>query len=409
MAVPPRLDLEPGLVSPSRVSDDSLDDAAGPADAARRMALTRLTLTDFRNYARLLLRVDPMPVVLTGENGAGKTNLLEAISMLAPGRGLRRAPLAECARADGPGGWAVAAEVAGPGGSARLGTGMTGDGAGAARQCRIDGAAVSGPGAFADHLRMVWLTPAMDRLFSGPAGDRRRFLDRLVSTIDREHARHAADYDRAMSERNRLLAAGPTQPAWLDALEARMAEAGVAIAAARLMAIGRLAAFVTSGNAAGGFPPAELALAGTLEEDLATLPAVDVEDRFRDTLRDERGRDRAAGRALDGPHRSDLLTRHGLTGVEAGRCSTGEQKALLISIVLAQARLATDMNGGTAPLLLLDEVTAHLDGARREDLFAALLALGAQAWMTGTDSALFAPLGADARFFTVYSGHVHAV
>jgi len=377
--------------------------AGAPAGAA----LTRLTLTDFRNYEHLALRVAPGPVVLTGENGAGKTNLLESISFFAPGRGLRRAALADCARHAGAGGWAAACEIATPSGTVRLGTGLIGNAAEEERQrkCRIDGRTVSGPGAFGEFVRIVWLTPAMDRLFTGPSGDRRRFLDRLVSLIEPAHSRGAGRYDRAMSERNRLLSEASGEDRWLDALEAEMAETGVAMAAGRLAALDRLQAVIDAGAPSSDFPPARLSLVGEVEDALAAMPALDAEDRLRADLRNARARDRAAGRTLDGPHRSDLVARHGATGADAAHCSSGEQKALLISVVLAQARLVAEL-GGAPPLILLDEVTAHLDRRRRESLFADVLGIGAQAWMTGTDRELFAALGPNGQFFTVADGRV---
>ena len=381
--------------------------AAGPA----RAAVLRLSLSDFRNYEALSHRFGPRSVVLFGANGAGKTNLLEALSMLGPGRGLRRAAFAELARAGGPGGWAVAAEAEGPAGSVRLGTGVLGGaaeaGEAAPRQCRVDGMSVRGPGAFADHLRITWLTPAQDRLFSGPAGDRRRFLDRLVATIDPAHGRQVLAFEQATKERNRLLETGG-DPAWLTAIEAQMAEAGVAVAAGRAEAAARLSELLALRAGASAFPPAVVALDGELETRLGAAPAVEVEDDYRDMLRLGRPRDRAAGRALDGPQRSDLRVSHGGTGLAAGLCSTGEQKALLVSIVLAEARLIAADFGGFAPILLLDEIAAHLDAVRRAALFDEIAALGAQAWMTGTDRSLFAALEGRASFAEVEDGTLTA-
>ncbi|NND50386.1 MAG: DNA replication/repair protein RecF, partial [Rhizobiales bacterium] len=316
------------------------------------VALRRLTLTDFRNYEHLMLHVDPVPVVLTGENGAGKTNLLEAISFFSPGRGLRRAALADCARHGGAGGWAAACEIERAAGPTRLGTGLAGDGEGMERQrkCRIDGQPVGSSGAFSEYLQIVWLTPSMDRLFTGPASDRRRFVDRLVGIVDHGHQRSTSRYERAMSERNRLLALGSGETSWIEALEAQMAEIGVALAASRLMALGRLQGLIDDAGRDSAFPPAQLGITGTLEAALADLPAVDVEDRFRGELKAARGRDQAAGRALSGPHRSDLATHHAMTGADAAHCSSGEQKALLISVILAKARLASEQHGGEAPV-----------------------------------------------------------
>jgi DNA replication and repair protein RecF len=379
---------------------------SGNAGISGMAALARLTLTDFRNFEHLTLRTERAPVVLTGENGAGKTNLLESISLFAPGRGLRRVPLAECARHDGAGGWAVAGEFTNAGGRVRLGTGIVGGPAGIEypRKCRIDGVPVPGPGAFQDHVQILWLTPAMDRLFSGPAGDRRRFVDRIAGILDPGHGRNAGRYDRAMAERNRLLALGGREESWLDGLEAQMAETGLALAAVRRAALERLAGFVAARDRRSAFPPARLRMTGSVDHALEAGPAVDAENWLRDELKAGRGRDRAAGRALTGPHRSDLRAEHGLTGADAADCSTGEQKALLVSITLAKARLAAWRQGGEAPILLLDEVTAHLDRRRRDALFEEVRMLGAQSWMTGTEAALFAPLAQAAQFITVAHG-----
>ncbi|MFV2092007.1 MAG: DNA replication/repair protein RecF [Hyphomicrobiales bacterium] len=371
---------------------------------ARRAAIRRLVLTDFRNYAHIELRLSGEPVVLWGANGAGKTNLLEAISLLSPGRGLRRAPFDDCACMTGEGAWAVASEVEGPLGAARLGTGRlaTSDAGSGQRQCRLDGVMLNGPAAFTDHLRMAWLTPAQDRIFSGPAADRRRFLDALVATDNPRHGRIASAFTQAMRERNRLLAAPRPDPAWVGALETQMAETGVAIAAARTVAISRLQTLIA--DAASAFPPARVTLDGNLEADLEIAAAVDVEEAYRQRLNNERPRDAAAGRTLEGPHRSDMLVTHGHTGVAAEHCSTGEQKALLISIVLAQARLIASDFSGFAPVLLLDEIAAHLDSTRRHALFDELLALGCQAWLTGTDRNLFESLEERATFVNVDGG-----
>ncbi|MHA1523842.1 MAG: DNA replication/repair protein RecF [Alphaproteobacteria bacterium] len=372
----------------------------------RRAALTRLALTDFRNYSHIDLALTGEPVVLWGANGAGKTNLLEAVSLLSPGRGLRRARLDDCACTHGEGGWAVASEVEGPLGTARLGTGrLAGEAAtNGQRQCRLDGQMLSGPGRFTDHLRVAWLTPAQDRIFAGPATDRRRFLDALVASDHPQHGRPLAAFTQAMRERNRLLADHRPDPAWVSALEVQMAEAGVAVAAGRRAVIAKLQTRIDETVSA--FPPAQTGLAGTLETHLDTAPAVEVEEAYRQRLRDERSRDAGAGRALEGPHRSDLLVTHGHTGVAAEQCSTGEQKALLISIVLAQARLIAGDFSGFTPVLLLDEIAAHLDAKRRNALFDELLALGAQAWLTGTDRSLFDGLEGHACFVNIEGGNL---
>ncbi len=383
------------------------------------LALSRLTLTDFRNYAHMTLETGPEPVVLTGPNGAGKTNLLEAVSLLAPGRGLRAVPYGELARHGAGRGWAVAARLGAPDSEIRIGTAWTGgaaaDGNGAenargqSRQVQIDGVMQKSSGALARHVRMLWLTPAMDRLFAGPASDRRRFLDRLVIAFDAEHGARVQAFEKLMRERNRLLEGVRPDPDWLSSLESRMAEAAIAVAASRHTAIEALSALMSANAGAdspGGFPWGRLEIAGELEARIASGPAVEVEERYRSILRESRAADAAAGRTLSGPHRSDLRVVHGPKGTDARQCSTGEQKALLIGIILAHARAIAAALGGQAPVLLLDEVAAHLDETRRNGLFEALQALGVQAWMTGTDAGLFRAAAGQARFFEVRDGAV---
>jgi DNA replication and repair protein RecF len=387
------------------VSDSAFSDAS-PAGAAR-VRLRRLKLQDFRNYASLDLPLDGRSVVFTGDNGAGKTNLLEAVSLLAPGRGLRRAAYDEIAREGGAGGFAVHASLDGTLGPVEIGTGTAGsiapDGG---RRVRINGATARSGEALLEWLRVVWLTPAMDALFTGPAGDRRRFLDRLVLAIDPHHGQRALDYERAMRGRNRLLAQDSRDAGWFSAIEAQMAETGVAIAAARLELVRLMAGLDGSaGEAAAAFPGAGIALAGHLEERLAGAAATDVEEAYRAALAQGRARDRAAGRTLEGPHRSDLLVTHLPKAMPAGQCSTGEQKALLVGLVLGHARLAAGISG-LVPIVLLDEIAAHLDARRRNALFAILGDLGCQAMMTGTDRALFSGLGERAEVLAVADGRV---
>jgi DNA replication and repair protein RecF len=385
----------------SRAQSEAGDAGAGLA----RLAVTRLSLTDFRSYPSARLDLDPRPVVLTGPNGAGKTNLLEAVSFLAPGRGLRRARLSEIDRrrvraesAAGP--WAVAASVATPQGEVLIGTGRdAASESGERRLVRIDGAPAKSQAALAAYVNLVWLTPQMDRLFLEGASARRRFLDRLVFGFDPDHAGRVAAYEQAMRERNRLLRNGPADPSWLGALEDGMARHGVAIAAARRDTAERLDAAAAEG--VGPFPRPRLALAGTVEAWLEEgAPALAVEDRLRERLAASRRQDAESGTTAAGPHRTDLLVEHGGTGMTAGHCSTGEQKALLIAILLAHARLQTDLHGAP-PLMLLDEVAAHLDAQRRTALFGEIEAMAAQAWLTGTDESLFAPLDGKAQFFGV--------
>lgn len=373
-------------------------------------ALTRLTLTDFRNYAGLRLDVSAGLVVLTGANGSGKTNLLEAISLFAPGRGLRGAAFDELARRGSSGAWAIAAVLEEDDHEVRLGSGWSGqaeeqEGASQGRMVLVDGHVKKGAGVFGDYLRLLWLTPAMDRLFGGPAGDRRRFMDRLVTAYDPEHNSRVAVFEKVMRERNLLLEDPRADTAWLASLEAHMAEAATAIAAARLLAIEALQTHIEEARAGDAFPWGILAIEGEIEALLGTMPAVRAEDEYRRLLADSRVLDRAAGRALRGPHRSDLAVTHGPKSMPAGTCSTGEQKALLIGLILAQARAVKAVTG-RAPVLLLDEVAAHLDRPRREGLFAALGVLGAQAWMTGTDDHLFASLPPGSQRFQVESGAI---
>lgn len=369
--------------------------------------IRRLTLTNFRSYRAASLVLAEGPVVLVGANGAGKTNLIEALSFLAPGRGLRRATLDEVAFSEGDGSWAVAAEVEGALGLAMLGTGVEADGEEAtSRKCRIDRETVASAAAFADHLRVVWLTPQMDQLFAGPASERRRFLDRLVLAVDPEHMGRVNALERALRSRNRLLEEPRPDPHWLDAIEHETAEIGVAVAAGRAETVRRLqGALDARKDTDSPFPWAEIALDGWMEAMLLEQPATAVEDRYRAELREGRARDAAAGRTLAGPHLTDLEVMHGPKGIAAADASTGEQKALLIGLVLAHAGLIAEMTG-FAPLLLLDEVVAHLDPMRRAALYDALARLGAQVWMTGADPAAFVDIAARAQVFEVSPGQV---
>ena len=371
--------------------------------------IRRLTLTNFRSYRTAQIEVGADLVVLTGANGARKTNLIEAISFLAPGRGLRRPTLEDVAFAEGDGSWAVSADVDGALGLATLGTGIeppTSEEAATARKCRIDREPVASAAAFADHLRVVWLVPAMDGLFNGPASERRRFLDRLVLAVDPEHGSRVSALERSLRSRNRLLEDARPDPHWLDAIEHETAELAVAVTALRVETVSRLqAALAARRDPASAFPAAEIALAGWMEQLMPLHPAVEIEDRYRALLRDNRGRDAAAGRTLDGPHLSDLGVLHAGKGIAAAAASTGEQKALLIGLVLAHAGLIADMSG-FAPVLLLDEVVAHLDPSRRIALYAELQSLGAQAWMTGADAAAFAEIDAEAAMLEVRPGQV---
>ena len=376
-----------------------------PVVESARLAVTRLMLTNFRSYAAMEIAISGRPVVLAGQNGAGKTNLLDAISLLSPGRGLRGAKLSEHVRkgptAPGEALWAVAASVAHGGEIHEIGTGLTlGPNGGERRQVRLNGAPAQGSADLGEIIQMAWLMPAMDRLFIEGASGRRRFLDRLVLGFDAAHARRSARYEQAMRERARLLKYGPRDPSWLDGLESEMAEAGTALAIARADAVQRLNRALAARGEAGAFPCAQLALDG--ETDLLVAEQGEAaQEALRTRLERARIRDAEAGRTTFGPHLSDLSVRHTAKRTDAHECSTGEQKALLISIVLAHAWELSHMRDGRAPILLLDEIAAHLDGYRRAALFEEILALGAQAWMTGTDIEMFAPLRSHADLFDV--------
>ncbi len=380
------------------------------------LTIVSLTLSSFRNYDSARIEPSGGLIALCGPNGAGKTNLLEAISLLTPGRGMRGAAFDDLAMSGSDRGWAVSALLDGPSGQVRLGTAWqaaAADNGGAvsanAREVRIDGQVQRSTGSLAEHVRALWLTPAMDRLFAGPASDRRRFLDRLTATFDPSHGSRVNALERLLRERNRLNGEDIPQTGWLDSVEAQLAQTAVAVAAARNDAIAAVRRFITDARQRGAerpFPWAEVVVDGELEQQLIDRPAVQIEDEYRTLLADSRGLDRAAGRTLRGPHRADLLVSHGPRKMQARLCSTGEQKALLIGLVLAQARAVRETFNGTAPLLLLDEVAAHLDEVRRAALMEELLELGSQAWMTGTDRQLFEAATGCVQIYRVNDGQI---
>lgn len=374
-------------------------------NATNSSFIRKLVLTNFRNYATLALQFSSGMVVFSGDNGAGKTNLLEAISLLAPGRGLRRSAYSDMAREGRNDGFAIHASLGGAGDDCQIGTGTSGmDSTGeSGRRVRINTAPKPAE-SLLEWLRVTWVTPSMDALFTGPAGDRRRFLDRLVLATEPGHGQRALAYEKAMRNRNRLLTDGSSDRSWFEAIEAQMAESGTAIAAARVEMV-RLLTTMIAALPDGPFPQAALALSGSLEARIGEAAAVEVEEEFRRVLATERERDRAAGRTLSGPHRSDLMVRHAPKDMPAELCSTGEQKALLIGLILSHARLCGEVFG-RVPILLLDEIAAHLDSGRRAALFSILEELGCQAFMTGTDVSLFDSLNGRAQFFTVDNGSV---
>jgi DNA replication and repair protein RecF len=379
------------------------------APSQDRPAVTRLKLTGFRNYARLDLTLDARPVALFGPNGAGKTNLVEAVSFLGPGRGVRAAGSEAVRRRTQAGPdpvWGVFAEAMTVEGPVSLATGSDPSDP-ARRKTKLDGAAAT-QSALARLFPMLWLTPREDRLWAGSRSDRMRFFDRLVLAGAPDHGAEATAYEKAQRERQRLLdreyEGGRPDPAWLDALEANMAAAGTAIAAARLDALARLQAEIDA-RPDTAFPKADLALEGAVEAQLASgASAAEAETGFAEALRKARPRDGAAGRALTGPHRTELSARHREKDQPAADCSTGEQKALVLGLALAQGA-AIARARGAAPVLILDEACAHLDAARREGLAQALIDLNAQAWLTGVEAGLFDVFGPSVQRLTVEDGH----
>ncbi len=373
------------------------------------LAVSRLLLSNFRSYNAAEIVVTGRPVVLTGANGAGKTNLLDAISLLSPGRGLRGATLSDHIR-KGPAQsgaplWAVSATITRKGERYEVGTGLSVNTNGMTRQVRLNGAPLPNSAELGDLMQMVWLTPSMDRLFTESATGRRRFLDRLALGFASGHARAALRYEQAMRERARLLKFGPRDPAWLDGLETQMAECGTTLSQGRAGTVARLNSALRERRVAGAFPAAHLSLQGE-SDDLVEAQAADAVQRFRERFAALRFRDAESGRTNFGPHLSDLVVRHTEKRSDARDCSTGEQKALLISIVLAHARELSHINEGIAPILLLDEIAAHLDSVRRAALFEEILALGAQTWMTGTDLQVFSPLRGRVDLFEIANSHI---
>jgi len=381
------------------------------ADPRRpHVRLTRLGLRDYRNYAALDLRLDGRHVCLFGQNGSGKTNLLEAVSMLSPGRGLRGAEFSDLVRQTSEGeaarGWAISTNVRDGDVDRRISLALELDDQGRSRRtARLDGVDTAQQD-LGELMRVIWLTPAMDRVFAGPAGDRRRFLDRQVLAHFPSHASASAGYEKAMRQRNALLEQGRSDPAWLDAIELGMASAGAAMAIHRIDAVKVMQEAILA-RPEGAFPKALIDLDGQFELHAANGVALtDIEQEIIVQLRENRGRDRIAGRTTEGVHRTDLRVIHAPKGLAADQCSTGEQKALLIGLILANAQALFERDFAPSPLLLLDEAAAHLDSDRRAALYDELAALGGQAWLTGTDRSLFDAFGDRTQRFEVSDGTV---
>lgn len=370
---------------------------------SEKVYIEQLRFEHYRNYQSLHQNLDGRHVVLTGENGSGKTNLMEAVSLLTPGRGLRRSAYTEVPNVKGHGSFTVFAKLNGITGEVSIGTGLTPDEPGS-RRIRINGQNAKTNDELLDHARILWLTPAMDGLFTGGAGDRRRFLDRMVLAIDPAHGKRSSNYERIMRSRNKLLSDGNFDPVWLDGIEEQMTELGIAISHARFEFINLLSSLIEDNLADSIFPKSSLALEG-FEFGDNSRPAADVEQDYIDQLRQTRHRDAAAGRSLSGPHKMDLIVHHKEKQMPAGSCSTGEQKALLIGLVLAHSRLVKNLTG-YAPILLLDEIAAHLDEKRRAALFDLIDRLNCQSFMTGTDRSMFDALGNRAQYFHVSDGQL---
>lgn len=372
-----------------------------------RYALRRLTLTAFRSYSALRLEVAPEPVVLVGPNGGGKTNIMEAISLFSPGRGLRRAALADLQARHNPEPWAIVAEIDNPAGFTTLATGLDPESSGPPRRLvRVDGKPARNQNVFLEQINISWMVPELDRILAEGQSARRKLLDRLVYGFDPAHAGRVTRYEEALRERMRLLRDGPHEPAWLNALEDVMAATGTAIAAARLQMAQQLNAQMATVQ--GAFPAAELRLTGLAEDSLANHPALTVEEILRREFAAARGQDQQSGTTSRGPQRSDLTVLHRPQQMPAELCSTGEQKALLITIMLCHAQLLRQWRG-VAPMLLLDDIASHLDGARRDALYDWLCAIGSQFWLSGTETALFSALHGKAQFLQVQQGSVKAL
>ena len=382
----------------------AIDNHASPNDPSP-LSVGRVTLTNFRNYQDVSLRFSSTPIILTGANGSGKTNFLEAISLLVPGRGMKRSALADLQNQKQSAPWAVAAEVQTGFGPLQIGTGRDPEAPDNERRIvHIDGTPVRGQSTLAEHIAMTWITPDMDRVLAEGASARRKLLDRLVYSFDPAHSGRVSRYEKALRERSRLLREGPRDASWLRAIEDEMAQTGVAIAAARRHLLQQLREAVDETSSV--FPRADLSLVGMAEDALESNPALPVEDMLRSALARAREDDARSGTTSVGPHRSDLLVTHRAKNCPADLCSTGEQKALLIAIMLAYLRVLMRHRQLT-PIFLLDDIAAHLDDTRRTALFEEILTLGVQAWITGTDREAFASLLPHAQHIEVEQGNAH--
>ena len=377
-------------------------------DHAKRLEVNDLTLRLFRNYVELSLTFDSRHVVLTGENGSGKTNLLESLSYLSPGRGLRRASHIDVIHSQSSASidnvWTIHSRLNGAMGDVAIGTGLsqTRD----SRRVHIDTVRQRSADSLLEHLRLVWLTPSMDGLFTGPTRERRRFLDRLVLALDPSHASRVRDFEKAMRSRNQLLEDPSSDPVWLESLESQMSQSAISILFARCELVNLMLGKIESSSSVSPFPQATMKVEGWLEERVGTSSAIALEDEYRESLLRNRPKDRAAGRATQGPHQTNFAVFHRTKNMSAHLCSTGEQKALLIGLLLSHIGLVTDTTN-IVPILLLDEVAAHLDESRRSSLFDMIDDLGCQSFMTGTDSSLFSSFGDRAQHFVVSGGSVN--
>ena len=406
--------MDSGAVAQDVLESDASLQNNGQNNKPASFAVCALQLTCFRSYSTLNVELTDEPVVLIGPNGAGKTNILEAISFLSPGRGFRNAKLIDIDHRSNevsvvmrP--WAVATQLQTPQGKYAIGTGRDPVSAGvrsAKRVIKVDGELVRGQAELAKIFSVVWLTPQMDQLFISSGSDRRKFLDRIVYHFDASHAKRVSDYEQNMRERAKLLQTGQTDPYWFSTLEQNMATLAISIAVARMEAVQRLQQAILQSTTP--FPKAYIRVEGVVESWLENMSAVEAEERLLLALADKRGLDRASGRTTIGTHRSDMLVVQAEKNMPAALCSTGEQKALLLSIVLAEVR-ARAIWRGSVPVLLLDEVVAHLDAERRAALFAEITDLKAQAWMTGTDQVLFEGFGQNAQYREIKDGEIRPV